>query len=366
MEKLKKVRFKNATVERKDGYWEVKGENSPPGWERPFVGQVRTPSNLSSFFVVAELARLFGEHSTTYFSYLPPKLREMLRTSTEEAVHTLYKDEKGRQVELRVVEKPQYSMRASLMFTDYSTRKERTSVPLNDLDLYKLKEFVKPDVRKTAVVDADGEVLLFEKTEDGGVKVVNPYGEEIFLEPDERCVVAASLHTLLSEQVRYWEFVNNTRREFLETALDEVLDKADEARLKKFLLECGTKRCKKLLELMKEPLWKEKLRELVYVRPRMVDPVIEFARREGLSERAQELALALEAGRGVWKRRVKAIRPLKIFKEDYSKEEAAVSFWNDFSGQLPRPRLRFGKYYMKESVQNPIPVLFLLSVFEPD
>ncbi|ADU97691.1 hypothetical protein Theam_1735 (plasmid) [Thermovibrio ammonificans HB-1] len=366
MEKMKKVRFKTVEIERGDGVWKVEGKASPPGWESPFVGTVSTPTNLSSFYVVAELARLFGERSTTYFSYLPPKLREMLRTSTEEVIHTLYKDDKNRQVELRIVEKPQYSLRASLMFTDYSTRKERTSVPLNDLDLYKFKEFIKPDIRKTAVVDTDGEVLLFEKTEDGGVKVVNPYGEEIFLEPDERCVVAASLNTLLSEQVRYWEFVNNVRAEFLETALEEVLDKTDETALKRFLSECDTKRCRKLLELMKDPLWKEKLRELLHTKPRMVDPVIEFARREGLSERAEELALALEAGRGVWKRRVKAIRPLKIFKENYSPEEAAVSFWNDFSRELPQPRMRFGRYYMKESIQNPIPVLFLLSIFEPD
>ena len=367
MEKLNKVRFKRGEITRReDGFWEVKGTDAPPGWEKPFVGQIRIPTNLSSFYVVSELARLFGEHSTAYFSYLPPKLREMLRTSSPEFIHTLYKDESKRQVEMRIVEKPEYSLRASLMFTDYSTKKERTSIPMNDLDLFKFKEFIKPDIKKAAVVDSDGEVLIFQKTEEGGVRVINPYGEEITLEPDERCAVAASLHTLLSEQVRYWEFVNNTRREFLETALDEVLDKADEARLKKFLLECGTKRCKKLLEFMKEPLWKEKIRELVYIRPRMVDPIIDFARREGLSERAKELALALEAGRGVWKRRVKAIRPIKIFKEDFSKEEAAVSFWNDFSKELPQPRMRFGRYYMKESVQNPIPVLFLLSVFEPD
>ena len=366
MERLNKVRFKKAEIERSGEFWNVRGESVPPGWEQPFVGRMQIPSNLSSFYVVAELARLFGEHSTTYFSYLPPKLREMLRTSTSEVIHTLYRDENGKQVELRIVEKPQYSLRASLMFTDQSTKKNRTSVPLNDLDLYKFKEFIKPSIKKTVLVDSSGEVLIFEKRENGGIKVTNPYGEEIILEPDERCAIAASLHTLLLEQVRYWEFVNNVRAEFLETALDEVLEKIDQASLKKFLAERGGKREKKLLEVMKDSLWKDKLREMVAAKPRMVDPIIAFAMEEGLSNRARNLGLALEAGRGVWKRRVKAIRPIKLYKSEYSESEAAVSFWNDFSKEVPQPRLRFGNYYLKESIQNPIPILFLLSVFEPD
>jgi hypothetical protein len=368
MQQLTRVEFKTATLEREDGYWKVVGTAAPPKWEEPFIGRIKIPDNLSTFYVVAELARLFGEHSVTYFNYLPPKLREMLRTSTDTVVHTMYRDENDQQVELRIVEKPDYSMRASLMFTDYRSRKKRTSVPMSDLRLFAFKEFIKPDIKRTVLVDRDGQFIVFGKNDDGSITVLNPYNEKFTLIPYHRAVVTASLMTLLGEQVRYWEFVNNVRRDAVETVLDDLAGRKED--LEKFLRECSSedKRCSKILSIIEDAGedWIDVLKDEASARPRLVEPILEFAVKNGASPRAERLFTALETAREVWRKRVKAIRPFKLVIPEYDREEPAVSFWNDYSKEIPRPRMRFGRYYLKESVQNPIPVLFLLSVFEGD
>ena len=368
MKELSEVDFKTATIRKEGEYWYVTGRMTPPKWSEPYVGRIRIPSNLSSFYVVAELARLFGEHSVNYFNYLPPKLREMLRTSTESVIHTLSRDENNQQVELRIVEKPEYSLRASLMFTDYETRKRRTSIPLSDLNLYTFKEFIKPDIKRAVLVDRNGEFIVFTKNDDGSITFENPFGERLTLNPEQRCVIATSLLTLLGEQVRYWEFINNVRREAVETALDDLSGKKEELIL--YLKERAKedKKCRKLLSAMGEEDWLDRLKDLGTTQPRLVEPLLEFAVKEGISERAEKLLLALTTGRAVWRKRVKAIRPLKLIIPDYefSDREPAVSFWNDYGKEIPQPRMRFGRYYIKESVQNPIPILVLLSVFEPD
>jgi len=369
--RLRETNYKRLKVSRTDdGCWEVVGKEPTPGWEEPYVGRVKIPKNLSTFYVVAELARLFGEHAYTYFSYLPPKLREMLRAQPETGVlYAISRDENNQQVELRIVEKPTYQMRASLMFTDFETKRKRSSTPLTDVTLFKFKEFIKPDIKHLAFVDVDGEITQFWKNDDGSIRVRNPVGEEFVIPAEYRCEIAASLLTLQNEQLRYWEFVNNVRREAIETVVDSIENHRTE--FEQFLLSYIEKRgeegrkYKKLLPFLEKEDWLEELKDFFSARPKMVEPVLIFAAEKGLDKRANDLLRTLETGREVWRHRVKSLRPIKVVIPEFDPEEPAVSFWNE-PGKIPKPRMRFGSYFIKESAQNPIPVLFLLSIFEPD
>ena len=368
--RLKEATFKRIKINRTDdGFWEVKGEEPAPGWSEPYVGRVKIPRNLATFYVVAELARLYGEHAYTYFSYLPPKLREMLRATPETGtLYAISRDENDQQVELRIVEKPTYKMRASLMFTDLKNKRMRSSTPMSDVALFKFKEFIKPDLKELVFVDADGEVSFFWKNDDGSIRVKNPLGEEFTIPAEYRVEIAASLLILQREQVRYWEFVNNVRREAIETVVDSIAGHKEE--FERWLLDFvqggdDRKKYRKILSYLEGEEWIDRLKDLFAARPKMVEPVMIFAAEKGLSERASELLNVLNVGRQVWRHRVKAIRPIKVQIPEFSEEEPAVSFWNE-PGKLPQPRMRFGRYFFKESVQNPIPVLFLLSIFEPD